>query len=187
MNFNSRIRSIERIFRKADLHVEKFRNSSGINCLQGCGNCCMKPDINATVAEFLPFAATIVRQERHLEILEAIDRINDGICVLYNPFNLAGACIEYEHRGLICRLFGFTAKTDKNANRTLVTCKPIKSTLTSEISPKILQKAPLMSEYYMNLLGVEPNLSVSYKPINEAIQSAIEYALMHDHYRKRRA
>ena len=147
----------------------------------------MNPNISATVAEFLPLAKYLVNHGKHHEILDQIGTKKDGICVMFNPFNHDGGCTEYAHRGLICRLFGFSAKFDKSEKLNLITCNPIKSTLQSSVHKSKLRKAPKMADYYMQLFGTNPNLSITYKPINEAIHSAIEYTMMHDNYRKKRA
>jgi len=50
-----------------------------------------------------------------------------ALCAILNPTQLgAGLCSEYTYRGLICRLFGYSARTNKYAKHELVTCKIIK-------------------------------------------------------------
>ena len=93
----------------------------------------------------------------------------------------------YSVRGLICRLFGFSVKTDKLGSRTLVTCHLIKDTMNGALLEPSLEIAPNLSSYYMRLYGIDPSLSIRYLPVNHAIKEAIEMILFDFNYRKKPA
>jgi Fe-S-cluster containining protein len=124
------------------------------------------------------------------EWLEKIKTKPDAeLCVILNPLsNGAGMCSEYSHRGLICRLFGYSARTNKYGKKELVTCQIIKSEQSvqyKEASDAIEGEGsvPLMSNYYMQLHGIDYTLAQQFLPINEAIKRAIETILHYYAYR----
>ncbi|MFM9004838.1 MAG: YkgJ family cysteine cluster protein, partial [Flavobacteriales bacterium] len=91
---------------------------------------------------------------------------------------------------LICRLFGFTARTNKEGQRELVTCKFIKEQQAEAYEQVVIdlkagKKIPVMSEYYTRLTSIDPTLAEFY-PINTAIQKALEVVMHYYAYRRRR-
>lgn len=187
MNLTAKIRATTRIFNEADRQVAKFRGSSGLGCVQGCHMCCLNPNIHTTVMEFLPLAAQLVDSGRHEAILARIESGNDRTCVVFNPFSGPGSCSMYEQRGLICRLFGFTARTTREGAPQLVTCEPIRQRMEKTPEMITVAMAPQMSVYYMKLFGIDPYLSVRYLPINESIEQAVHLVAMGTKFRKKRA
>ncbi|MEX2371422.1 MAG: YkgJ family cysteine cluster protein [Bacteroidales bacterium] len=187
MNLTTRIRAVNRIFALADAHTAKFRAASGLRCLDNCGLCCTNPNIRATVLEFLPLAQHLVVSDTHISVYERLISQNDTVCVNYNPFESAGHCTAYQNRGLICRMFGFTARTNQHGKPELVTCNLIKKSIPQEKIDKTLIKAPVMADYYMKLYGIDPNLSVQYLPVNESVKKALEIVLLESQFRKKRA
>ena len=98
-------------------------------------------------------------------------------------------CSQYQHRGLICRLFGYSARTNKYGARELVTCQIIKTEQTEnyEAARVKIEKGdpvPVMSQYYMRLHAIDPDLAQEFFPINEAIRRAIEVILHYYAYRE---
>jgi Fe-S-cluster containining protein len=187
MNLNAKIRATTRIFNEADRHVEKFRRTSGLGCVSGCHMCCLNPNIHATVMEFIPLATALVDAGRHEDILARIESRKEKICVIFNPLTGPGSCSMYEHRGLICRLFGFTARTTREGTPQLVTCEPIKRNMEKTPELSAITLAPQMPAYYMKLYGIDPLLSIRYMPINESIEQAIHHVAMGTKFRKKRA
>jgi Fe-S-cluster containining protein len=187
MNLTEKIRATTRIFNEADRQVEKFRRKSGLGCLSGCHMCCLNPNIQATVMEFLPLAAALVNSSKHEEVLSRIESRKEKVCVIFNPMSGPGSCSMYEQRGLICRLFGFTVRTTREQALQLVTCDPIKRNLDNPPETSALKAAPQMSAYYMKLFGIDPNLSIRYMHINESIEQAIHHVAMGTKFRKKRA
>ncbi len=182
-----KIHSVNRIYRQLAIHNSYFKKASGIGCPPGCSACCINPEINATILEFLPAAYDLCLKGAYEPVLTAIDERGDSGCIFYNPMNEGGACSNYQNRGLICRLFGSSSKLDKYENRVLVSCKIIKSNTDPLILSNTIIKSPDMNAYYMKLFGIDQKLSIQYFPINEAIKKAIEIVLLHFQYRKKPA
>lgn len=183
----SKVRAVQKTFHEADRHVRDFQSKANVHCLNNCYKCCLNPGIYATVLEFLPLAWYLVSSGKQQEILDKTGDRQKEVCVMFNPLQEKGGCSAYEHRGLICRLFGFTARTTRDNQYQLITCEPIKNNLNAAIPPRGLSRAPQMSAYYMKLYGLDPQLSISYLHINEAIEQAIHIVEFHSKYRKKSA
>jgi Fe-S-cluster containining protein len=184
-----KIQAVELVFEKLDKEIAVFQSGSTLHCKFGCGKCCFKPDIEATILEFLPFAYHLYKNDLAFEWLERLKATDAPTCLILNPTSAAaGLCSEYAHRGLICRLFGYSARTNKYGKPELVTCQIIK-TEQSEAYEQTVQKIdegfhpPIMNQYYMQLHGIDYELTREFFPINEAIKRAIETILHYFAYR----
>lgn len=151
--------------------------------------CCTKPDIEATVLEFIPFALHVYRQGEASEWLEKLNENTGNVCLFFNPHRAgAGLCSQYPYRGLICRLFGFAARTNKYSKREYVTCQTIKSGQPEAVANVVRTiesggAIPVMNHYYMRLTAIDPDLAQKFYPINEAVRRAIETVLHYYAYR----
>lgn len=186
-----KVRAVKRLYLKLDREISTFQRDTGLHCLSGCGECCKKPDIEATPLEFLPLALAIFDEGKAESMLAEV-KSDKGICHVFRPYvtNFGGMCSVYPDRGLICRLFGFTARRNKEGKPELVTCKLIKqeqSLLYENAMQRIAtgKHVPVMSNYYSRLSAIDPALCQFY-PINEAIGHAIETVLAYYAYRPRR-
>ena len=188
-SLEEKVKSVEAVFEKLDAAIGKFQSDTSLHCKFGCGKCCFKPDIEATVLEFLPFAFHLHQSNLTEYWLTKLKEANAEICMILNPTQSgAGLCSEYPHRGLICRLFGYSARTNKYGKRELITCQIIKSdqhAAFSETEKKIEQglDVPVMNEYYMQLASIDFDMSREFYPINVAIRKAIEAVLHYYAYR----
>ncbi|MDN4165367.1 YkgJ family cysteine cluster protein [Cytophagales bacterium LB-30] len=187
---------MEKVFLELEQEITQFQQDSGLHCLKGCGECCKKPDIEATIIEFLPFAYHLFKEgkvDAFMEKLEA--NPSDSICLNFQPFitsEMQGGCTSYRDRGLICRVFGFSASTDKNGLPQLATCKLIKTNqqeayLRAVESIKSGAPVPIIKNFYMKLYAIDYHLSEKMYPINMAMYKAIEYVSFHFSYRGKRA
>ena len=187
-----KVRLVEEVMSNLDDEINQFQGWSGMHCPQGCGRCCFKPDIEATILEFLPFAL-------HLHETGEADQwrqrllVNDSsICVILNPLQPgAGLCSQYKHRGLICRLFGYSARTNKYNRKELVTCQVIKTEQAPAFEDASRQidggrNVPVMSAYYYRLQAIDADLARDFYPINTAILKAIETVMHYFAYREER-
>jgi Uncharacterised protein family (UPF0153). len=184
-----KVKAVEEVFKKLDAEIASFQSWSGLHCKFGCGKCCFKPDIEATILEFLPFAHHLHQNDLAFQWLEKLQSNDDPICLILNPTQPgAGLCSQYEYRGLICRLFGYSARTNKYNQKELITCQIIK-TEQKENYEKSVQKieggeaVPVMSNYYMQLHAIDFELTRDFYPINIAIRKAIELVLQYYSYR----
>src|SRR4051812_248182 len=99
MSMEEKISAIESVFKKLDEAIASFQSSSALHCKMGCGKCCFKPDIEATILEFLPFAYYLYKNDLAIEWLEKVKQDDSSICLILNPAqNGAGLCSEYPYR-----------------------------------------------------------------------------------------
>ena len=188
-SLEEKVKSVEAVFEKLDAEISKFQSWSSLHCEFGCGKCCFKPDIEATPLEFLPFALHLFKNNQAEEWLVRLNETDSDVCLILHPHQSgAGLCSEYPHRGLICRLFGYSARTNKYGKRELVTCQIIKTGRAekfSEAEKKIEEgiDVPVMNEFYMQLASIDFEMAREFYPINKAIRKAIEAVLHYYAYR----
>lgn len=192
MSIIQKVKSVEQLFTTLDIETNSFQSQTNLHCLSGCGKCCTKPDIDASPLEFLPWAFNLFVTERILDVLDELNKRSHPVCQIYVPLSItdssSGRCGEYQHRGLICRLFGYAASRDKYGKLQLVTCKIIK-----EDQPENHEQAaiainedlsiPIFTEYYMRLAQIDVRLGNIVLPINKAMIMAIEEVLHYYAYR----
>lgn len=190
MTMEEKVLAVEQVFEKLDREITQFQTGSALHCKFGCGKCCFKPDIEATVLEFLPFAHHLHQQNRAFEWLENLKANPSTICLILNPTREGvGLCSEYAYRGLICRLFGYSARTNKYGQRELVTCEIIKTEQQEKYEGAVSSiernqlDVPVMHSYYLQLTAIDLELTHDFYPINRAIQRAIETVLAYYAYR----
>ena len=177
------VQRIDEVYRELDERTEEFRRASGFKCPEGCGKCCMTDNVEASVIEFLPLAAKlweINEAEKWMEIIHLSP--HKRTCVLFEHDAEkpgCGRCVFYEKRGLICRVFGYTASKDKYSVTKLVGCRVMK-----EAFPENFEKTrkavsaglyiPLVTVFAYRLMSIDQALGRRFMPINQAIMAAIE-------------
>ena len=90
----------------------------------------------------------------------------------------------YDYRGLICRLFGFSARSNKKNELHLISCKIIKSGIHPDLLAGQINDAPVSSAWYLKLYGIDPQLATKHLPINEAIRKALELVMFLNQFKK---
>jgi Fe-S-cluster containining protein len=191
MVLEEKVMAVNQVFEALDKQIAAFQSATSLHCRWGCGKCCLKPDIEATILEFLPFAYHLHEQGKAEVWLNRLNDSASSICQILNPTQAsAGLCSEYEHRGLICRLFGYSARTNKYGKKELVTCQIIKTEQTQAYEKATAEieaglSVPVMNQYYMQLHGIDFELTRDFYPINEAIKRAIEVVLQYFAYREK--
>jgi Fe-S-cluster containining protein len=184
-----KVQAVEAVFDGLDSAISEFQQSTSLHCKFGCGKCCFKPDIEATAIEFLPFAHHLYNAGLAEEWWERLKKDEGSLCLILNPTQAgAGLCTEYQHRGLICRLFGYSARVNKYGKKELVTCQIIKGeqqTAFADAEAKIENglNVPVMNQYYMQLHSIDPDMAREFYPINQAIQRAVEIVMHYYAYR----
>ncbi len=181
MTLYQKVRAVEKLFRELDTAITDFQEKSALRCIPGCGKCCYKPDIEATVLEFLPLAYHYYKAGIADTMYEKLKINNSGICHVFTQGNsqtYKGRCSEYIHRGLVCRLFGFSARKNGEGTNQLYTCRLIKENQQEffhSTSEKINSDlaVPMVKDYYQRLASIDPTLGVEYHSINETVRIAI--------------
>ena len=190
MSIERRVQLVEDLFLKLEKESAQFEQVSGISCVAGCGKCCTYPDVEASPLEFLPWAFHLYLIGNAEKTLDLLEKELNPTCLIYKPlaFLDQGRCSDYKYRGLICRLFGFAANTDKYGNLRLATCKIIKEgqaekyNSVSEAISKGLY-VPIFTDYYMQLNQIDFQLGKLILPINKALKMALEEVLQYYAYR----
>lgn len=194
MNIINRVRTVESLFLELDTEIAKFMASSGLACKKDCGECCLYPEVYATPLEFLPFAFQIFSKGKPEAFMVQLDKPESDKmhCILYNPLLFSthgGGCSDYQRRGLICRLFGFSTRHKKDATLTMITCKIIKENFPAFFSDEAqslstLKHIPVAADFYTRLSNIDFELGGQSFPVNLAIKKAIEAVAAYYAYRK---
>jgi Fe-S-cluster containining protein len=181
---NKMVLAVETVFRELDEHISLISSKTGMKCPHLCNACCLKRNIEASPIEFIPLAAWLFESGLIDEFLIRLDESDEtGYCPLFSSEAWKQgnwACWQYEKRGLICRLFGYGYRLNREGLSELVTCKVLK-----DGSPETVNKArrigiekpdeiPLNRNYSMQLYSIDPDLAIRLLPINQAIRLAIE-------------
>jgi hypothetical protein len=190
MTIEHKVQLVEALFGQLDKESSQFQKTSGLGCVAGCGKCCSFPNIEASPLEFLPWAFHLFLTGKAEEMLASLNETDSLKCQLYTTLSIAdhGRCGNYKYRGLICRLFGFAANTDKYGKLRLATCKIIKEgqandyhSVTEAITKGLY--VPIFTDYYMQLNQIDFFLGNKIMPINKALKMALEEVLQYYTYR----
>lgn len=190
MSIERRVKLVENLFYQLEQESAQFQEVSKMSCVSGCGKCCTYPDIEASPIEFLPWAFHLFLNGEAEKTLKTLNEADSLTCLIYKPSLVtnSGRCGNYKYRGLICRLFGFAASTDKYGKLRLATCKIIKEgqankyNSTAEAITKGLN-VPVFTEYYMQLNQIDFRLGNIMLPVNKALKMALEEVLRYYAYR----
>jgi len=190
MAFDKIVLAVDKVFRELDEHIELMASKTGMQCRHLCNECCRKTDIEASPIEFIPLAASLYKSGKVDEFLTRLDKSDEtGYCVLFSPEawkELNWACQQYDKRGLICRLFGYGYRLNREGIPELVTCKTLKEDCPAAVAKarrmgtEVPDEVPLFRNYSMQLYSIDPDLATKQFPINKAIRMAIEKLYFHN-------
>lgn len=192
MVIEDKVRQVETLFDRLEIEITAFKSETHLSCNAGCGKCCSTPNIEASPLEFLPWAFHLFLNGKAEETLKLLSASASRNCFLYRPLsvleNHKGSCSNYRYRGLICRLFGYAANTDKYGKLRLATCKIIKEEqqekfIKAEDWINTGKYVPIFTDYYMRLAQIDLKMGVILVPINEALTIAINEVLHYYAYR----
>ena len=192
MAIEEKVKQVEALFDRLEIEITAFKSQTHLYCNAGCGKCCSTPNIDASPLEFLPWAFHLFLNGKAEEILIELKNNEVKNCHLYRSISILeyqkGSCSNYRYRGLVCRLFGYAANTDKFGKLRMATCKIIKEQQTENFNKaeELINKkiyVPIFSDYYMRLAQIDLRMGVILIPINEALKMAIEEVLSYYAYR----
>jgi uncharacterized protein len=191
MAIEDKVRQVEALFDRLEIEISAFQTETHLYCNKGCGKCCTTPNIDASPLEFLPWAFHLFLNGKAEETLALLNNMKSGNCLIYRPLSVLehkGSCSNYRYRGLICRLFGYAANTDKYGKLRLATCKIIKEQQQENFhkAEELInngKNVPIFTNYYMQLAQIDLRLGVILLPINKALKIAIEEVLHYYAYR----
>lgn len=173
------------VYDEIDSLIVEFKRTAGYDCLKDCRKCCDTPakKIEASIFEMLPLSIHLWQKGEAESWLQKIVETNsESQCVLYddNPRRqLAGGCRAYFWRPLVCRLFGFSATTNKYGKPLIALCRHLKKTdlgLEDRIQGLIDKglRIPINSRHSHRVSLINPSLGLIRYSINEALARALE-------------
>jgi len=176
-----KIRQVEQVFKQLDKETEQFGKQSNLKCLTNCNLCCLKKGLEANVLEFLPLANYLVKNNLHEAALDLFDADPEH-CINLAKNQVLGhtaGCSNYEHRGMICRLFGFSGVKDKNSKLAVYTCTHTKNEYPEEFKNATERinsgmEIPMVTDFYYQIYFIDSYMANDYNPINVSIRKAIE-------------
>ncbi len=190
MNLFEKSEAVKEIFHELENEAKQFHAEAGMGCLPGCGFCCANPEVPATPLEFLPLAFDLYTKGIAEEIANQL-ALHDqpGNCIVYRASKddgTKGFCGDYPSRGLICRLFGASARKNKYGRKDLITCKILKNEKSDAFESTEMRinadlEIPMATAFYTRLKDVDESLMHQY-PINQAILMALELVLRYRFY-----
>lgn len=187
-----KVQLVEELFEALENEIASFKNHTKLDCIAGCGNCCNNAKVDASPLEFFPWAFHLFLNGQAQNTIEALQNTTDARCFMFKALSFtdvrAGKCTDYKYRGLICRLFGFSANRDKYGQMRMATCARIKEEQKQQFTEAEIAISnglylPVFSDYYTKLSSIDARLGKDLYPINQALQIALEEILHYYAYR----
>ncbi len=177
------------LFARADAETGRLALRTALACPPGCGACCLSPDVETTLAEVRPLASALCDSGvagAVLERLGALAAAGERRCALYEPDPAdprRGRCGAYAERPLVCRLFGFTARRDRNGAPELVACAVMHAERPEAVERARAEvraggEAPLFGDFARAVAGERPDDGARQLPLNDALRLALEAELL---------
>ncbi|WP_111669169.1 YkgJ family cysteine cluster protein [Algoriphagus litoralis] len=190
MNLLEKSQAVRKLFLELDEESKQFHAESGMSCISGCGFCCANPDVPAYPLEFLPLAFDLYEKGIAEDIANQLSLQDQlGNCIVYRSQKTdptKGFCGNYANRGLICRLFGSSARKTKYGQKDLITCKILKTEKKEAYELTVTRinsdlEIPMATAYYTQLADIDESLANQY-PVNQAILMVLELVLRFKFY-----
>jgi Fe-S-cluster containining protein len=181
------------------IKTKNFKEKSTLDCIKGCGKCCLSDQVEALPGEWLPLALDIATGRNNSygsleDLMEDALQNQSSHCVMYRPHPdnpEQGFCGAYAYRPIVCRLFGFSTTRSKHQKNELITCRPIKNNYAEFFFKQNIDLSsdhvPSNSEYWTkvhSLFAMHPTLGISVS-INKALAIALEFIGLRSNYEKK--
>ena len=174
------------IYRRFDNMIARFQAATSMRCVGSCSFCCRNWWVEATVVEVLPLAHEIYTRGQEEAILSSIEEkeaSGDRVCaiLLADPLpGTKGSCGYYEWRPLVCRLFGYAARRNRQGELEFCACRIIReanpsSVRRAEMAIRGGLRLPVYQEAFMQVASLDPSRGYRRVHINRAIKEALEY------------
>lgn len=186
------ILTLDLIYRKISFVQRRFIDSASqhgieLSCPSSCGNCChgFMPDVLPIEADYIAYYLLsndkifFTAEAPSLQIASSAK--SPSPCPFYDPDRPGENCRIYPARPLVCRLFGFAGIKDKNGEPSFRLCRfmPTPQNLDERILDKkaLIDKIgalpPIMSDFAIEVLSLDPSQAAERKPLVEAISPAL--------------
>ena len=182
------------VYHSLSLEFSAYQSSQSLNCVEKCGACCNKPDIEVSPLEMLPFALHLFDTGQAEQVFDELQTYSGFACKQYQRLSLDGTegyCGIYEYRPSICRMFGAAGYKTKSGEATLSVCKTIKQAVPDKYAAALIaiqpvwgqghdsdptttttisrRKPPMIAEGRQKLAQLDYGLGEKLMPINEAL------------------
>ena len=169
-----------------DHEIRVFRIRTGLRCPPRCGICCDSPRVEASILECLPLAWEIFRRSEEELVsltIEEKQRKGDLRCILFVGDEKKaglGSCAYYPFRPLVCRLFGYAARSDKIGRPELRLCKVMReqsqeNPILSSLLDIHRMDPPIYQDSFFQIASVNPEMGFRLLPINAALKAALDH------------
>jgi len=179
---------ILKALKKIDAKTDTLLSQTALRCPDGCGRCCKSPEVEATVDEMLPLAENLYDEGEAESWLREAEETQSRVCIFYRQdpvHEWKGRCGVYEHRPAVCRLFGFSARTNKEDGIELIKCHHMDDDLLEKTDEAIRRgeaRAPVMATEAARVRALGEHSSMGVLPINEAFESAMKTVLTRKYF-----
>jgi len=154
----------------------EFARATGLACPAGCGDCCVNDEPEDSVLAALPAARWAVANGLAERLSGAAQSAPYGPCVFYNA-ERAQHCTVYPLRPLLCRLFGFAGRRDKQGAAQYRPCRRMNAGAGA-----VSAAPPLFGEQASRLESIHPALGGRRLPMNLAFAEAAAWLLLRSQY-----
>ena len=190
------------VYQSLSQEFSAYQSSQSLNCVEKCGACCNKPDIEVSPLEMLPYALHLFDTGQAEQVFDELQSYNGFACKQYQRLSLDGTegyCGIYEYRPGICRMFGAAGYKTKSGEATLSVCKPIKQAVPEKYAAALIaiqpawgqshdsdpmstmsisnSKPPMIAEGRQKLAQLDYELGDKLMPINDALRYILEKIL----------
>ncbi len=173
------------VYDEIDSLIANFKKIAGYDCPKDCRRCCDSPakNIEASIFEILPLSIHLWQKGEAECWLRKVKETNSHspcvFCDGHPSRMLAGGCRAYVWRPVVCRLFGFSATTNKYGKPLIALCRHMKKKdpdLEGRIQGLIDKglKIPIYSHYAQKVSFLNPYFGQTRYPINEVLLLALE-------------
>ena len=128
-----------------------YQSSQSLNCVEKCGACCNKPDIEVSPLEMLPFALHLFDTGQAEQVFDELQSYSGFACKQYQRLSLDGIegyCGIYEYRPGLCRMFGAAGYKTKSGEATLSVCKTIKQAVPDKYAAALITIQPQRADAF---------------------------------------
>ncbi len=173
---------VSNLFADIDRQTQAFQMATGLYCPSGCGKCCDNENVEVTVLDCLPLAIELFQQGKGEFWLAQFMEPTRHSCLFYQPDPKQpgnGRCLQYGHRPLLCRTFGFGTVRNKQGIAELAACAVHRATQPETIqqtqrSIALGLPTPNFADLAMQLESIDPSIGRQRYPINQAMKQALE-------------
>lgn len=186
MNIREFVFNLQKIYDEMGQTFSSYQGSVGLSCPSGCGQCCLNPEVEASMLEMLPMALKIYDEGKLEEWLDLLETTSVSHCLIFNyQGGRKGQCTSYYERPSLCRMFGVSGYLDKKGEISVSICKLLKQDFP-ETSQKIKDDRspdiPKLRDWSLHLSTIHPELIQARIPINDALRKALEKIALYAKY-----